>query len=297
MKPAPFEYHAASSAEEAIALLVEHGFDAKVLAGGQSLIPTMNFRLAQPAVLVDINGLNELDRIEATDNGVRIGAMTRQRTVERSEIVRERAPLVHEAMPFIAHPQIRNRGTIGGTLAHADPAAELPAVMLAMEATVHMQGPDGSRSLGAEHFFTGLFATALDAGELLTAVEVPAPAPGSGFAFMEAARRHGDYALVGVAAAVRVADGRCEDARVALLSVGDGPVLSDTVRSVLVGEAPTEEAIRDAAEGASRRDIDPPGDIHASEAYRRHLTSVLTRRALTEAFARAESGAHADDGA
>ena len=286
MKPAAFEYHAPATREEAIALLVRHGPDSKVLAGGQSLVPTMNFRLAQPALLVDINRTSGLRGIEATEAGIRIGAMTRQREAERSELLRERAPLLHETIPFIGHVQIRNRGTMGGCLAHADPAAELPAVMLAMGGTVHLEGPSGARSLAAEDFFTGLFATALAPDELLVALEVPSARPGDGTAFMELSRRHGDYALAGVAAYVHVAAGICTEARVALLGVGDGPVFSSSVESTLAGQRPTREAIRAAAAGVAR-DIDPVGDIHASATYRRHLGSVLTRRALERAFSRA----------
>ncbi len=289
MKPAPFEYYAPETVDEAVALLAEHGDAAKLLAGGQSLIPTMNFRLAQPAVLVDLNRVSSLAGIEPTGAGFSIGAMTRQRVAERSPVVRERGPLLHETMPWIAHPQIRNRGTVGGSVAHADPAAELPAVMLALDAELRLRGPQGTRSVPATEFFTGLFETALAPTELLESIHVPAVPSGSGSAFVEVSRRHGDYALVGVAASVRVADGRCSEARIALLSVGDGPVLAESADEVLRDEAPSPEAISEAAEIAAHRDIDPPSDIHASAAYRRHLAAVLTRRALTVAVERAGS--------
>ena len=289
MKPPVFEYFRPASVDEALALLAEHP-DAKPLAGGQSLVPAMNFRLAQPAVLVDLNGLSELEFIRpAPDGGLVIGAMARQRAVERSAVVAARAPLLAETMPFVAHPQIRNRGTVGGSLAHADPAAELPAAMVALEARVVLRTREGERTLEAERFFTGLFATALAPGELVGAVEVPPPAPRSGFAFEEVARRHGDYALVGVACAVRLDDaGRCAAARVALLSVGDGPTLSPRAAAALAGQAPTAEAIRAAAEAVDA-DLDPPSDIHASAAYRRRLARVLTRRALQRAFEHAKA--------
>ena len=284
MKPPVFAYHRPDTVEEALALLAELGGDAKPLAGGQSLIPTMNFRLAQPAALVDLNRLDALAHIsESGEGGVFIGAMTRQRAVERSALVGERAPLLAEALPFVAHPQIRNRGTIGGSLAHADPAAELPAVTVALDATFHVRSTGSERRLRAAEFFTGLFAPALEPGELVVAIELPAPAPRTGWAFVEVARRHGDYALAGVAARVMLdGTGRCADARVVLLSVGDGPVVSPGAAAALAGQKPDAAAIRAAAE-AVRQEVDPPGDIHASAAYRRHLAAVLTRRALDRA--------------
>lgn len=288
MKPAPFEFHRASSLDDALALLAAHP-DAKPLAGGQSLIPAMNFRLAQPAALVDLNRVPELAGITAPpDGGLRIGAMTRHSAVERSDAVRQRAPLLAEAMPHVAHPQIRSRGTLGGSLAHADPSAELPAVMLALGATFVLRSRTGERRVRAEDFFTGLFATALVAGELLVAVEIPAAPARSGGAFLEVARRHGDYALAGVAAAVSLDDaGHVASARVALLSLSDRPVLAGAV-GALVGQNPTVEAIRAAAD-AVRGEIDPPADIHADARYRRHLAGVLTQRALTIAVARARA--------
>ena len=294
MKPAPFEYFAPGSLDEALALLADHGAAAKLLAGGQSLVPAMNFRLAQPAVLVDLNGVAGLAGIEPTpDGGVSIGAMTRQRAVEQSALVATRAPLLAEAMPSVAHVQIRTRGTIGGSLAHADPAAELPAVACALGATLHLQSAHGRRAIPAEDFFTGLFATALQPGEIVVAVTFPPPLPRQGSAFLEVSRRHGDFALTGVAASVTLDDGgACSAARVVLLSVGDGPLLSARVSQALVGERPTD-AVLAAAAGALDRDLDPPSDIHASAAYRRQLARVLTRRALTTAFARARVAAPA----
>jgi carbon-monoxide dehydrogenase medium subunit len=294
MKPPVFDYRAPETLEEALALLAEHGDDAKVLAGGQSLIPTLNFRLSHPALLVDLQRIPELAGITAAaDGGVEVGAMTRQRDVERSPLIAERCPLVHETMPFIAHPQIRNQGTFGGSLAHADPAAELPAVMVALGARLRLRGSsggggEGERTVAAEDFFTGLFETALAPGELLVAVELPPPPPRGGWAFAEVARRSGDYALVGVAATVELdADGRCRDARLVLLSVGEGPVAAQGARQVLVGERPDEALLRRAAAIAAAEDIDPSPDIHASVAYRRHLAAVLCRRALERAYERA----------
>jgi len=277
--------------DEAVSVLAAEGYGAKPLAGGQSLIPAMNFRLAQPAVLVDLDALNDLRYIHEIEGGLVIGAMTRQADVERSGAVREGAPLLAEAMPWIAHVQIRNRGTVGGSLAHADPAAELPAVMLTMGAQLHLRGPAGDRTVPAEDFYLGLFTTALAPDELLTAIEIPALPERTGCAFEEFSRRHGDFALVGVCAVLTLdARGVCTRAAITLLSVGDGPVRANTAEEVLVGRPPTAEAIRDAAEAAATRDIDPPADIHASAAYRRQLARVLTTRGLTTAARRAAGG-------
>jgi len=290
MKPAPFAYHRPGSVDEALALLAQHGGDAKPLAGGQSLIPAMNFRLARPAVLVDLNRLTTLAGIRGGADSLRIGAMTRQRAVERDATVARDAPLLAEALPHIAHPQIRTRGTVGGSLAHADPAAELPAVMVALGATFDLHSPRGKRSVPAEAFYTGLFTTALTADELLAEIAIPPRTPRSGSAFLEVARRHGDYALAGVAAVLTLDDaGRCREARIALLSVGDGPVLAIKAAKAITGEKPTADAIQEAADAAASKDVDPPGDIHASAAYRRQLVGVLVRRALQRACERARN--------
>ena len=287
MKPPVFDYLRPATLGEALALLAERP-DAKPLAGGQSLIPAMNFRLARPAALVDLNRVAELAYVRAADGGLRIGAMARQRAVERSPVVQRVTPLLAEAMPFIAHPQIRNRGTVGGSLAHADPAAELPAVMLALDARLEARSRSGTRTIPATAFFTGLFGTALAPDELLVEIALPPLPPASGTAFVEVARRHGDYALAGAAVVVTLdGRGRCRDARMALLSVGAGPVLATEAMKVCVGESPSDEMLRAAAETAATRDIDPPSDIHASATYRRRLVAVLTRRALARAVERA----------
>ena len=284
MKPAPFEYARPDSLEEALALLAQHGSDAKPLAGGQSLIPAMNFRLATPAVLVDLNAVNELSYIR-NDNGIRIGAMTRHRAVERDARVAQAAPLVAQALPWVAHAAIRTRGTIGGSLAHADPAAELPAVMLALDARFTLKRPGHQRTVAAADFFTGLFSTAIEPGELLTEIAIAPQAPRTSCAFDEFSRRHGDFALAGVAAVATVdAQGRCESLRVALLSLADRPVPGSHATSALVGQHPTADAIRAAAEAVAEHDIDPTTDIHASSRYRRRLAAVLTRRVLERAF-------------
>jgi CO/xanthine dehydrogenase FAD-binding subunit len=289
MKPVAFAYHRPASLEEALDLLSEHGDEAKILAGGQSLVPAMNFRLAQPAVLIDINRVSELAFLEQSkDGGLRIGAMTRQRAAEQSALVAERAPLVHQALPHIAHVQIRNRGTVGGSVAHADPAAELPAVMLALGARMRVQSRRGSRWIAAADFFTGLLSTALASDEILVEIELPPVPPRARHAFAELARRSGDYALAGVAVQVALDEaGRIASARIALLGVGEGPVLASAATATLVGQTPSDELFRAAASACSTTDIEPHGDVHATPAYRRHLTGVLTRRALAGAFASA----------
>ena len=300
MKPAPFDYHRPDSLDEALSLLAEHE-GAKPLAGGQSLIPAMNFRLATPSVLVDLNRIPELAFISGTDTSLKIGGMTRHRALEHSEVVMRRVPLLHEAMPHIAHLAIRTRGTLGGSLAHADPAAELPAVMVALDATIGVRSAAGTRRIAADDFFTGLFSTALEPGELVVDVEIPRVADadtrqprrsadgakaGHASAFAEVSRRHGDFALAGVAVSVSLDDrGRCADARIVLFSVGDRPMVAATAAKALVGETPSPEAIRAAAEAAASQDIDPTSDIHASAEYRRQLARVLTRRTLERAFA------------
>jgi len=290
VKPAAFEYFAPTSLDQALDLLAEHGSDARPLAGGQSLVAMMNLRLARPAVLVDLNGLEDLAFIETpAGGGLRIGAMTRQRTVELNARVAAACPLLHEALPWIAHPQIRNRGTIGGSLAHGDPAAELPAVAVAIEAMVVARGPEGERRIAAADFFQGLMTTALQPQEVLTAIEIPAPEGRCGVAFREFSRRHGDFALVGAAARVRLQpDGMVAEARVVLLSVSDGPFLATAAADCMRGETPAPAVIEAAAQ-AARAQVDPPADIHASSRYRKHLTGVLTRQALTAAVTDAKT--------
>ena len=289
MKPAPFAYFAPHNLDEALDLLAQHGYDGKVLAGGQSLIPTMNFRLAQPAALVDINRVAELAFLdEDAGGGLRIGALTRQRTLERSAAVASRAPLLHATMPYIAHVQIRNRGTLGGSLAHADPAAELPAVMVALDARFRLQSRRGERWVAAADFYIGLFTTALQEDELIAEIEIPAMPARAGWSIQEIARRHGDYAIVGVAAVVELDPaGLCRAARLIYFSVGEGPTAAPSAAAVLLGQPADDGVIAAAARAAAQQDIDPLGDIHATPAYRRHLVEVLGRRALQEAFGRA----------
>lgn len=266
MKPAPFEYRAPRSVPEAIALLARHADTAKLLAGGQSLVPVMNFRLASPGLLIDLNRIPALQGISETrEGGLAIGAMTRGRAVEQSELVRRRNPLLHEAMPFVAHAQIRNRGTIGGSLAHADPAAELPAIALVCGAELSLQGPEGERTLSAADFFQGLFATALRPDEILTSVRFPAWPAGRRHAFLEVSRRRGDFAIVGVATLVDR-----DEARMAIFGAEDTPRLIQGATCALPRMA--------------RETVRPRGDHHASAEYRRELVEVLTRRSLEKAM-------------
>lgn len=292
MKPAPFAYFRPDSLEEALEILAAHGGDAKPLAGGQSLVPAMNFRLAQPAALVDLNRIAALRTVEADGTaGLRLGGMVTHRTLETHGEVARLAPLVRETMPWVAHPPIRTRGTIGGSLAHADPAAELPAVCLALDAQCVIRSRTDTRTVPASEFFIGLYTTALEPGDLLTEVVLPAISPGSGWAIDEVARRHGDYALAGATALVTLDDqGRCAGARVALLSVHDRPILAASAMAVLAGQAPSPALIRAAAEAAAGTDADPSSDIHASAAYRRRLVQVLVGRVLERAFNRARTG-------
>ena len=300
MKPAPFDYFAPQTLDEALHHLAQHGDEAKLLAGGQSLVPAMNFRLAQPAVLIDLNGISELNFIRAAkneggdsgDSGLYIGAMTRQSAVERSDLVAARLPLLRDTMPYIAHRQIRNRGTFGGSLAHADPAAELPAVAVALGTKMRVQNARGVRWIDAADFYVSLFATALEPDEVLTEVRLPALPARSGWSIQELSRRHGDYALAGVAVVVTLDEaGRCADARIVFLSVGEGPVQATRAVQMLHGETPSDALFAETAQVAAAQDIDPLADIHASAAYRRHLAGVLTERALVEAFGRAQNNA------
>jgi len=291
MKPAPFEYYAPTTVDEALERLAEHGYDAKVLAGGQSLIPVLNFRLAEPSVLVDLNNISELFYIQpADDGGLRLGTMARHNQVERDPLVAERAPLVHETLPQIATPQIRSRGTFGGSIAHADPAAELPAVSVALNGRFKLRSQNGERWVAAKEFFIGMFATLLEPDELLVEVALPPFPPRTGWALLEIARRTHDFALAGVAVVVTLDNHeRCQDARIVFLSVGDGPVEAHQAQAVLVGREPNSSVIAEAAHLAAYADIDPGNDIHASAEYRRHLAEVLSRRALEKAYERARS--------
>ncbi|PKO22451.1 MAG: molybdopterin dehydrogenase, partial [Chloroflexi bacterium HGW-Chloroflexi-1] len=292
MKPAPFEYYAPASLAEALNHVAQLGYAAKVLAGGQSLIPAMNFRLAQPAALVDLNNVAELFFIRpAADGGVTIGAMTRNSTVEHDPLIAQRAPLVAEMLPHVAWPQIRNRSTFGGNIAHADPAGHLPAIAVVLDARYHLRNKTGDRWLNSDDFFLGAFMTALAPDELLVEVALPPMPPRSGWSYRQAARQAGAEAMVGVAALVSLDErGRCTAARIAYVSVGETPVPAAQAARALLGQTPTAAAIEAAAEAAATADVDPGEDIHATADYRRHLVRTLTRQALTEAFERTKNG-------
>lgn len=292
MKPAAFTYRRPETVEEAVAALADGGGDARPLAGGQSLVPTMNFRLATPGVLVDLNRIPELDFVRREERGeLRIGAMTRQRSAETSGLVAEAAPLMVEALGHVGHPQIRNRGTVGGSLAHGDPAAELPAVLLALDGRCRLVGPDGERWVEAEDFYTVLFGTACEDDELLAEVALPEAPTRSGHAFEEAARRDGDFALAGVAARLELdEDGRCGGVGLGLAGLGPTPARAPEAEKLLEGEVPEAEA-REAAAGRLAEEVDPPEDMHASAAYRRRLARVLAGRALERAAAGARAAA------
>jgi carbon-monoxide dehydrogenase medium subunit len=288
MKPAPFRYVAARTLEQALQLKAEQGDEARFLAGGQSLVPTMNFRLTQPAILIDINPLAELAGVKnGAAQRLRIGALTRYRTLERDPAIGSHLPLIAEALPHIAHPQIRNRGTLGGNLAHADPASEMPAIVLALAGRLRAQSVRGERWIDAPDFFVGALTTALEPDEMLTEVELPVAPPRSGACFMELSRRRGDFAIIGVACTVQVdEDGRCSAARIGLCNAGDGPVFAAEASESLVGGtigAPQIEAAAELIQGA----IDPGGSIHASKEFQRHVAGVLTKRALATANQRA----------
>jgi aerobic carbon-monoxide dehydrogenase medium subunit len=286
VKPVAFDYLAPRELAEALALLATCGSDARVLAGGQSLVPLMNFRLARPSFLVDINRIAALSGIEHTDGQVKIGATTRQRDAAVHPVVKKQLPFLVEAIGYIGHIAIQNRGTIGGSLAHADPAAELPVVALALDAMLHLQRAGCQRTVAADRFFQGYLSTVLEADELLTATSFCVPPVGTGWCFTEVARRHGDFALVAVATLLSIdRAGRIGSARIALGGVGPAPIRARTAEQVLVGESPTDEAFRAAAATVAQA-LEPDDDIHASADYRRHLATVLVRRALATAHSR-----------
>jgi carbon-monoxide dehydrogenase medium subunit len=287
MKPAPFKYIAVSSLDQALALKAQYGDEARFLAGGQSLIPAMNFRLARPAVLIDINGLTQLAGLDRSDaQHLRVGALTRYRAMERDSEFLHDCPLFADALPHIAHPQIRSRGTIGGNLAHADPASELPAIALAMQARMGIKSIRGEREIAACDFFVGPLTTDLKPDEMLVGTAFPAARPRSGASFMEVARRRGDFALAGVAAVVSLDDeDRCSQIRLALCGVGDTPLDASHAASSLIGQRCTDKAIETVA-GNVRGTIAPSGNIHASADYQGHVAGVLVRRAIAMAHKR-----------
>jgi CO/xanthine dehydrogenase FAD-binding subunit len=287
MKPAKFEYIAPRTTAEALSALAEYGDGAKVLAGGQSLVPLMNMRLARPEVIVDINEVAELDYVRESDvGGLMIGSLTRQRQLEREPVVRDQFPVLTEAAELIGHFQIRNRGTIGGSLAHSDPAAELPAVMTAMDAEFVIASSTGERTVTPPEFFVTYLTTALEPNELLTEIRVPAVPAGTGSRVYEVSRRHGDFALVGAVTLLEPgAGGTIGKARIALFGVNPTPVRATEAEQILAGQQASETLFREVGEIASR-DLDPDGDIHASAEYRKEVAAVVVRRALVAAAER-----------
>ena len=285
MKPPPFAYECPSDVAEAVALLAAHGGDARPLAGGQSLVPLLNFRLARPALLVDLNRIEALSRITITDGALRIGAMARQAAAEANSDVARGWPILPEVIGHIAHPQIRNRGTVGGSLAHNDPAAELPAVMLALDAEMIAHGPQGERTIAARDFFAGTMETALAPDELLTEIRVPGLPERTGWGFQEAARRQGDFALVAVVVLLRPAVAGQIDARVVVNGTGDGPSRMPEAEALLA-ERGTDGDACEAVGNAAAEACDAADDPHAPAWYRRKLVAALTRRACREALIR-----------
>jgi len=282
MKLPYVEYEAPATAAEAVDLLAEHEDKASVLAGGQSLIPLLALRLARPGMLIDINGLSELSGMSVIDGQVAIGAMTREYVAEESEMVADTVPLLAAALPLIGHEAIRSRGTIGGSLAHADPAAELPAVARALDAEFVVRSRSGDRVIPAAEWFEGYLATARRPDEILVEVRFPAAGPGTGVAFQEVARRHGDFAIVGLAASLTLADGAISDARLAFAGIADVPVRAAEAEDLLVGEEPSAELFEEAARRATD-DIDPPADLNGSSEYRKKVAAALVRRGLRAA--------------
>jgi CO/xanthine dehydrogenase FAD-binding subunit len=291
MKPAPFDYVLATSLDHALRLKAEHGDEARFLAGGQSLIPAMNFRLARPAMLIDINHVPQLAAVERSDKDIRLGAMTRYRTLERDGDFLKTCPLFADALPHIAHPQIRNRGTVGGNLSHADPASELPAIAMAMDARMRIKSARGERELAAADFFVGLLTTDIQSDEMLVEIAFQKPPPRSGSCFLELARRRGDFALAGVAAIVSLDDDdRVASVRLALCGVGETPVDASAAAGSLIGQKCTEKAIETVAADVQKA-IAPTGNVHASPDYQRHIAGVLTRRTIAAAHERVKRAA------
>lgn len=290
MIPGAFEYLAPQTLAEAVKLMQEHGDEAKILAGGQSLIPLMKYRLANPGYLVDINRVSELSFINESNGHLRIGALTREADLERSELVAGRYPLLMDTTKFVADPLVRNLATLGGNLAHGDPANDHPATMLALRAQLVARGPAGERTIPIDEFFQDLFVTALAPDELLTEIRVPKPAPRSGGAYQKLERKVGDFATAGVAVyLVMNENGTCQEVGIGLTNMGPMPMRAARSEDALRGQGPTEAAIREAAELAAK-DCQPTADLRGSVEYKRALVRVLTKRALQQALQRATGG-------
>jgi carbon-monoxide dehydrogenase medium subunit len=291
MKLPPVEYEAPTTVAEAVGLLAERADEASVLAGGQSLIPLLALRLARPDVLIDINGIAELSGVSASGGQVTIGATTREYVAEESQTVADAVPLLAAALPLIGHEAIRSRGTIGGSLAHADPAAELPAVARALDAEFVVRGPSGTRVIPAAEWFEGYLMTSRLPDELLVEVRFPAAGPGTGVSFKEVARRHGDFAIVGLATSLVLSGGVISDARLAFAGLSDVPVRAAAAEDLLVGERPSAELFDEAARRAIE-DVDPPDDLHGSADYRKAVAAAVVRRGLRAAADNAARGSN-----
>jgi carbon-monoxide dehydrogenase medium subunit len=288
--PGPFDYHSPATLDEAVALLGRLGEDAKILAGGQSLIPAMRFRLAQPETLVDINRIDGLQYVREDGGYLRIGGLTREAMLEESALVQERYPLLADAAAVIADPLVRNLATVGGNLAHADPANDHPAAMLALGAEVTAKGPGGERTIAIDDFFVDLFESALAADEILTEIRVPVPGRGAGGAYVKLERKVGDYAISAAAVQLTVEGDRISAARVALTNVNPVPMRSTGAEAALAGNVPSAEVL-EAAGRAAAEECDPSPDLRGTVEYKRDLTRVLTKRAISKAVARARGGA------
>jgi carbon-monoxide dehydrogenase medium subunit len=286
MKPAAFDYFVADSVEAAVSALAAAGGDGKIIAGGQSLMPMLNFRLLRPSVLVDINRIPGLAGLEDCGKSIRVGALTRHVTLETSTIVAEHFPVLHEAMTFVAHLAIRNRGTIGGSLSHADPAAELPMMSLLLNAKFGITSSTGRRTVDPADFFLGALTTDLGDDDLLTDIEFPKLPPRTGWGFEEVARRSGDFALACVATTISIADGTMEEVRIGMMGVGETAMRAIDAESILTGQILSDE-LMDEAVASIRAAVEPNTDLHASSDYRRHLVGVLARRAIVSAWQRA----------
>jgi len=288
MKPPPFSYHLPSDVPEAVAMLSSLE-NAKVLAGGQSLMPMLNMRYVLPDDIIDINKITELSSIEAGGGSLRIGAMTRQREIEFSDVVTAACPLMHEAIPQVGHRQTRNRGTLGGSLGHLDPSAEIPTVAMAVDATIHVRGKSGQRDVAMADFPAGYMTPSIELDEMITGATFPSWPDGHGYAFVEFSRRHGDFAIVSAAALLEV-DGAGKVGRVSLTvgGVGPSPVRCTEAEGMIVGQTGSEDLFREACETC--RKIDALEDVHAGKDYRQQLAAVLTRRALVKALERTEAG-------
>lgn len=289
MKPAPFAYEAPDTVEGALELMDRYGEAQKLLAGGQSLVPLMNMRLTQVETLIDLNRIPSLRRVTLAPDTIRIGAMTTQRQLERSDPVRQALPALAAATSYVGHPQIRSRGTIGGSIAHADPAAELPLALLVHDGAVVARSPRGERSIGADDFFVAHFTTALATDEMVTELVLPRPRAGTGWSFREVTRRHGDFALVAVAVLLALEGSRVARARIGVAGCGGRPVRIPAAEALLLGRSPDESAWSAAAERVSL-DVRAGSDVHASSDHRRRAAGVLTRRALAEAASRVGTG-------